>query len=199
MATRAELKARAKAQLGGGIFQQGWMMALAVCLIVSVAEGLAATVIPGLGALLITGPLAAGMAFCFMKQARGNSMEITDLGKGFTVDFGGTFLLGLMINIFTFLWSLLFVIPGIVKTYSYAMAFYVKVDHPEFGWNECIRESMRLMNGHKMELFILDLSFIGWYLVGALCCGIGTLWVGPYHFAARTQFYENLKNAPVIG
>ena len=107
--------------------------------------------------------------------------------------FGGTLLLGLLSSLFTFLWGLLLVIPGVVKSYAYSQAVYVKVDHPDYDWRRCLDESIQMMKGHKMDLFVLDLSFIGWYIVGALCLGLGTLWVAPYHAATRTQFYEDLR------
>ena len=94
--------------------------------------------------------------------------------------------------IFIFLWSLLFIIPGIVKSYSYAMCMYVKSDHPDYDWRACLDTSRQLMQGNKWRLFVLDLSFIGWYIVGAMVVGIGTLWVTPYHQATRAQFYEAL-------
>ena len=119
-------------------------------------------------------------------------MNVADVFRGFPEDFGGTLLLGLLSSLFTFLWGLLLVVPGIVKAYSYSQAFFVKVDRPEYDWRACMDESIRLMDGHKMDLFILDLSFLGWYIVGALCIGVGTLWVYPYHMAARTKFYEEL-------
>ena len=80
--------------------------------------------------------------------------------RGFQDDFGGTFLIGLMTSLFTFLWSLLFVIPGIVKMYAYSMAYYIKLDHPDYGWKACIDESRQLMDGHKWEKFVLDLMFL---------------------------------------
>lgn len=112
-------------------------------------------------------------------------MNVADVFRGFPEDFGGTLLLGLLSSLFTFLWGLLLVVPGIVKAYSYSQAFFVKVDRPEYDWRACMDESIRLMDGHKMDLFILDLSFLGWYIVGALCIGVGTLWVYPYHMAAE--------------
>lgn len=115
--------------------------------------------------------------------------------EGFMADFGGALLFSLMSGIFTFLWSLLFVIPGMIKTYAYAMAYYVKVDHPDYGWNQCVKASIALMKGNKWCLFVLDLSFLGWYTVGALCFGIGTLWVAPYQQATRAQFYNSLVTA----
>ena len=154
---RAELKARARAQLGGGIFQNLWMMGLAVCLLIGLMESAAAGILPGIGALIVVGPLEYGMAFIFLKQARDHQpVQLGDMFRGFQDDFGGTFLIGLMTSLFTFLWSLLFVIPGIVKMYAYSMAYYVKLDHPDYGWKACIDESRQLMDGHKWEKFVLD-------------------------------------------
>ena len=174
---RAELKARARAQLGGGIFQNLWMMGLAVCLLIGLLESAAAGIIPGIGALLVVGPLEYGMAYIFLKQARDHQpVQLGDMFRGFQDDFGGTFLIGLMTSLFTFLWSLLFVIPGIVKAYAYSMAYYIKLDHPDYGWNACITASRQLMDGHKWEKFVLDLSFLGWIIVGSLCLGSRRTW-----------------------
>jgi len=193
--TRQELKARAKAQLEGGIFKNKWLMAVLVCLIVSLVSGLI-SIIPAVGALatlLITGPLTYGVTAMFLKQARNNQpMQLEDILKGFTGDFLQNFLIGLMTAIFTALWSLLFVVPGIIKSYSYSMAFYIKVDNPTYTWKQCIDQRKDMMNGHKMELFVQDLSFIGWMIVGSLCLGIGTLWVIPYMQATRAHFYNVL-------
>ena len=157
------------------------------------------TPLSGLGTivwLLLAGPITYGLSKMFLKQARDNQdMVFADLFSGFKEDFGGTFLINLMITIFAFLWSLLFVIPGIVKAYAYSQAYYIKADHPDYDWRACINESKRLMNGHKGELFVLDLSFIGWYIVGALCLGVGTLWVTPYYQAAHAHFYQTLAYA----
>ena len=196
---RAELKARARAQLGGGIFQNLWMMGLAVCLLIGLLESAAAGIIPGIGALLVVGPLEYGMAYIFLKQARDHQpVQLGDMLRGFQDDFGGTFLFCLMTSLFTFLWSLLFVIPGIVKAYAYSMAYYIKLDHPDYGWNACITASRQLMDGHKWEKFVLDLSFLGWIIVGSLCLGVGTLWVTPYMEAANAQFYEYVRTCPSV-
>lgn len=194
--TRQELKARAKAQLGGKIFHNLWLMALLVCLVHAVITGVLG-VIPTVGsiaAVIVSGPLMYGLLYIFVKQSRdGQPVQIGDLFKGFTDDFLQTFLIYFLSSLFVALWSLLFVIPGIVKSYSYSMAMYIKIDNPEYSWKECINESRAMMNGHKMELFVQDLSFIGWYIVGAICLGVGTLWVAPYHQATRTHFYNELK------
>lgn len=192
---RAELKARARAQLGGGIFQNLWMMGLAVCLLIGLLESAATTILPAIGALIVIGPLEYGQAYIFLKQARDRQpVQLGDMFRGFQDDFGGTFLIGFLSQLFVALWSLLFLIPGIVKSYAYSMAYYVKLDHPDYGWKACIDESRRLMNGHKWEKFVLDLSFLGWILVGALCLGVGTLWVTPYMAATEAQFYEYVRS-----
>lgn len=87
----------------------------------------------------------------------------------------------------------LLIIPGIVKSYSYALTPYILKDHPELKFNAAIEESMRMMNGYKMKLFLLDLSFIGWALLTILTFGIGVLFLEPYVSASRAAFYEDLK------
>ncbi len=104
----------------------------------------------------------------------------------------GNFILGLLIGLFVFLWSLLLVVPGIVKTYPYSMAYFIKCDHPEYSATQAIDESSRIMHGNKMKLLALDLSFIGWWILGSICFGIGTLWVVPYVKTAHAEFYLDL-------
>ncbi len=189
---RAQVKANAKAQLGNNIFGKVWLMALVAVLIQGAIISVASYV--PFGSLLLAGPLGIGVTLVFMKLARNhNNVDLADIFVSFSQRFTKDFLLGLMVGIFTLLWSLLFIIPGIIKYYSYSMAYYVSLDHPEWGWKECIDESIRLTNGHKGELFVLDLSFIGWYFVGSLCLGIGTLWVAPYHMTSIANYYEALK------
>lgn len=143
--------------------------------------------------LILSGPFNYGISKMFLKQTRdGEKMNIADIFLGFKDDVGTNILLSVLIGIFTFLWALLFVIPGIIKGLSYSMSYYIKADHPEYDWKACINESKRLMNGHKGELFVLKLSFIGWYIVGAFCLGVGTLWVNAYASAAEAQFYQSI-------
>lgn len=192
--TRQEIKARAKDQLGNNLFCNAWLFAVLACFIFSVICSAAGSIIVGIGAVIVTGPLSFGLNYLFLKQARDNQpMELGDLFKGFSEDFSQNLLIGLMTAIFTALWSLLLIVPGIVKAYSYAMVYYIKADHPEYNWRQCIAESQAMMNGHKMDLFIMDLSFIGWMIVGSLCLGVGTLWVSAYMEAARAHFYESIQ------
>lgn len=183
--SRSEIKRKAREQLGGNIFATPWLIAILVALIGNAIVGVSSFI-----SFIFIGPITFGLSSLFLKQARDRkTMDVAGLFDGFN-DFGQTFLLGFLSTLFIALWSMLFVIPGIVKTYSYSMIYYIKADHPEYDWKQCIDESRRIMNGHKMELFIQDLSFIGWMIVGSLCFGIGTLWVNAYMQAAKAQFYR---------
>ena len=191
---RRTIKANAKEALGHKIFGENWMMALLACVVFGALIA-AANVLPGAGPIILFGPLTYGMNYLFLKISRTKQpADLSDLFKGFTDDFGGTLLIGLMATIFSFLWGLLLVIPGIVKSFAYSMAYYIKADHPEYGWRECLDQSQAMMRGHKWKLFMLQLSFLGWLIVGALCFGIGTLWVSPYMETAKAEFYESIKS-----
>ena len=100
----------------------------------------------------------------------------------------------LLVSIRTFLWSLLFVIPGIIAAYSYAVTTYVLADNPDMTAKEAIDESKRLMDGNRWRLFCLEISFIGWDLVSLFTLGIASLWVTPYREAARASFYQEIKS-----
>ena len=135
-----------------------------------------------------------GFAAIVLPLVRGKEkVDLNDLFSGFTNNFVDNLLLGLLTSLFISLWTLLFVIPGFVKSYSYSMAFYIKHDDPSKGWKECIDESRAMMNGYKMKLFLLDLSFIGWYILGTLALAVGVFFVYPYHQMARANFYESLR------
>ena len=96
-------------------------------------------------------------------------------------------------GIYIFLWSLLFIIPGIIATYSYSMVHYVMADHPDMTASEALRESKEIMKGNKWRLFCLALSFIGWEILAVIFTfGIGLLWVVPYQEAAIAALYRDI-------
>ena len=103
------------------------------------------------------------------------------------------FLQAFLRSLFTILWSMLLVVPGIIAHYSYRMTPYIMIDHPELTAKEAIAASKEMMCGHKWELFCLDFSFIGWGILAALTLNLGHLALNPYKNAARTAFYRNLK------
>ena len=193
---RAELKRLARQQLGGKIFGSVWLNAALVMLVYAVLMWVGRK-IPLLGTallLLAGGPVAYSLNKMFLKQSEdGQPMKVRELMDGFSEDFSGCFLLNLLQGIFIFLWSLLLVVPGVIKAVGWSMSFYIKVDHPGYTWRQCMDASTALTYGHKAEMFLLSLSFIGWYIVGALCLGVGTLWVQAYYQATMAQCYKWLK------
>lgn len=141
-----------------------------------------------------------GVQYSFLDWLRTNQPVTNPIASGLQTFsrkyFTSTLAIYLIKMILTFLWGLLFLIPGIIKNYSYSMAFFIYKDHiqsnPDISFLDCITESRKLMNGHKMDLFLLQLSFIGWYLLGLITFGIGLIWVIPYKDAANANFYRHL-------
>lgn len=182
---RAELKKRAKQSLSGN-----WGAAILGCVIYMVVISFLSSI--GIGAF-VAGLIALGYIALHLAIIRGDTVSFDNCISAITENIGTKFVSTLLMSLFTFLWSLLFVIPGIVKSYSYAMTPYILLDRPELSATEAIKESERMMKGHKMELFILDLSFIGWILLTPLTCGILALYVEPYMMTTKAAFYLELK------
>lgn len=143
--------------------------------------------------IFIVAPIAFGLQIALLKFFRGDKENT--IQKMFDVfHYYGKVLGVVLLNLlYIFLWMLLLIIPGIIKAYSYAMSYYILNDNPEIGAEEAICRSMEMMRGNKWKLFCLDLSFIGWFLLGILTLGIGLLWVEPYWLTARAAFYEEVK------
>jgi uncharacterized membrane protein len=181
----SQIKARAKDAM-----KNNWGVAIVVFLVYGlITSALSAT---GIGALA-TGLLTVGISAFFLTVIRNGKAEFESFFNGLTDNIGTKFISMLLVQIYIMLWTLLFYIPGIVKSYSYAMTPYILLDKPELSATEAITESRNMMNGHKMELFLLDLSFIGWILLSMLTCGILFFYVAPYMQAARAEFYRTLK------
>ncbi|ADK07842.1 TPA: DUF975 family protein [Bacillus anthracis] len=142
----------------------------------------------------ITGPLTLGGYYLALNIFRENESSIGNIFIWFSEGnrFLKSFLLYLLVNLYLFLWMLLFIIPGIIKSFSYAMTYFIINDHPEYSINQAITESRRMMDGHKMEYFILCLSFIGWFILSCITLGIGFLWLIPYFYTTSAAFYEEI-------
>ena len=191
------IKANARAQLGNSIFSNHWLSIL-VCILIAQAISGVSLILP-IGALIVFGPLEYGLARLAIKRACGApSADVGDVFKGFTENFINSLLLGFMQKLFILLWSILFVIPGIVKGYSYSMAFYIQQDTPTKDWKTCLDESSAMMYGHRWQLFCIDFVMGLWNIVGSLACGIGSFFVLPYQLMSHANFYLALKaaNAP---
>ena len=149
------------------------------------------SVIAALISIILGCVVELGLKNYFLKQYDGAEHRLGDLFSYFR-HWGGAFCLRLLSGLYVALWTLLFIIPGIIKAFSYAMAPYIKAEHPEWSANECITLSRQLMKGHKFELFCLGLSFIGWDLLCIFTLGIGYFFLTPYKQAATAAFYRNL-------
>ena len=144
--------------------------------------------------VLVKGPMEYGFTRVLTNVARNKKKaDIKDLFDGYREAVTESVVLGLLRSVFIVLWGLLFIIPGIIKAYSYSMAMFIQQDSEDKNWRSCLDRSQQMMQGNKGRLFLLDLSFIGWYIVGALCLGIGIIWVAAYHSVARAHFYEELR------
>jgi len=144
--------------------------------------------------LVVAGPFALGLAGYFLKRIRGDEIFTKNIFDGFK-KFLPSFLLMFFYSLFVFLWSLLLIVPGIIKSFGYAMAIYILYDNPGIKPLEAIKKSQIMMKGYKGKLCLLYLSFVGWALLGLLTLGIGWLWLYPYVGLSMGNFYENLKQS----
>ncbi len=182
---RLEIKERAKSVVNANL----GTCIIAYLVYMLVISFLSSTGIGG----LVSGLISVGLAAGFLKMIRNGKAELEDFVGGVTENVGTKFIGTLLVVLYVWLWSLLFVIPGIIKSYSYAMTNYILLDRPELSATDAIEESKKMMEGHKMDLFILDLSFFGWYLLGSLTCGLLYFWITPYHMTSHAEFYLELK------
>ncbi|MCP1122660.1 DUF975 family protein [Bacillus sp. 3103sda1] len=134
-----------------------------------------------------------------LRLAKKETTTIDDLFEGFRKkNVFKSMKLAVLMGVYVFLWSLLLIVPGIIKGFSYSMAYYIMLDHPEYTASEALKKSQEMMKGHKLDLFILSLSFIGWFILGAII-GVFTfsipfLWIYPYYMTTVSHFYLNLVN-----
>lgn len=144
--------------------------------------------------ILLTNIVAMGSATWFHRSIKTEGLKMEEMFWTFKEDYGGNVLMMFLISLYTALWSMLFVVPGIVKGYSYSLAMYIKSENPNIPASKAIELSTRMTNGHKMDLFVLDMSFIGWEILSAFTLNIlGILYVMPYQYAAKAFAYEEIK------
>lgn len=173
--SRAQCKELAKS-----IMRNNWIVAFVVLLIyAAIAAGLS-TLTAGIGSLLFTSLLLISVYNVFINAYHGKGYEIKDMLESLQDGITNRICLSLLKTLYIFLWTCLFIIPGIVKSYSYYLAELISRKNPNKTATECIDESRKLMDGHKWELFVFQLSFIGWHLLAALTFGIAYIWIAPY-------------------
>lgn len=184
------LKQTARQQIKGKIG-----ILFAISLVVAVISYVA-NLIPFLGslanAIFITPAFSIATIMIYFKVCDYQEIKVGEIFDGF-YHFWGAFKVTFLVGLFTMLWSLLLVVPGIIKAYSYSMALYIWAENKEMGALEAITKSREMMDGHKMDYFVLQLSFIGWILLTAVTFGIAGIYVIPYISATTVNFYRSLK------
>ena len=196
---RQQLKAAAKEQIRGkiGIL---FLITLIIAAISAVAGGVLGMV-PYLGpvaaAIVVTPAFALSIVRVYLNVVAGGTPEVGDAFTGFD-DFWAAFKVQFLVGLFTYLWTLLLIVPGIIKSLSYSMSMYILAENKGKPALECIKESQAMTDGHKMDLFVLGLSFIGWGLLCGITFGIAGIWVIPYMSATYANVYNSLKPAQPV-
>jgi uncharacterized membrane protein len=189
MKTFNELKASAKTQIKGKI---GVLFAM---FLIMFGVSIASSFVPVLGSianLLVNAAFALGGAWVFLRIAKGEEVSVGNIFYGFE-DLWTAIKAQFFMGLFTLLWSLLLIIPGIIKAYAYSMTFFILAENKGMSVLEAITLSRKMMDGHKMDLFLLFLSFIGWFILVGITFGIAGIWVYPYSYATFSNFYLSVK------
>ena len=192
MRTRLEQKAAAL-----GKCRINWTPLVLATLVYAAICGVAGatTLAAGLVAIFAIAPLEVGLINSFLAFDRDPSK--TDIiesmfRKGFSQGYLHNVLGMFLMELFVCLWTLLLIIPGIIKALAYSMTPFILVENPELSAYDAIKLSEKMMTGHKWDLFILYLSFIGWFILACFTFGIGFLWLTPYVEMSVCEFYEDL-------
>jgi uncharacterized membrane protein len=175
-----------------------WGLAVSTFVVFMVVAGFA-QVVPFVGAIIsmvISGPMALGWAVFSLTLARNDNARLEMIFDGFRM-FGTALGAYLLAGLFVFLWSLLFIVPGIIAALAYSQIYYILAEDKTIGAFEVIRKSKEMMVGNKWKFFCLGLRFLGWALLCILTLGIGFLWLSPYVAVATAKFYDDIREAPL--
>lgn len=191
---RKEIKQRSKEQIKGNIFKL-FVITVIIAIINSVCLDIE-EVGPFISTIL-NAIFQMGVVIVYLKLVKGEGVSITDMFKGFNMPIKAI-LVNILVTVFTALWSLLFVIPGIIKSLSYFAASYILAENPEMSVLDAITKSRQMMDGHKADLFVLQLSFFFWWMLVPFTFGLALIYVIPYMSAAMTNFYLSLKETDTV-
>ncbi len=190
--SRKELKSLAKSQIQNNIiilFLIGFISNL--CFIGLFLPSFILTLILS---YVLGSPLKISLSHTYLELASNNKKpEFDMLGFGFKMCWTESILLNFWSGLYIILWSLLLIVPGIIKAYSYSMANYIMAENPEIKALDAMKKSEAMMDGHKLDLFILDLSFFFWHLLVAITLGIASIYLAPYVESTRVNYYLKLK------
>lgn len=187
---RAELKSQAKQQIKGKI---GLLFVMFLIMFVIFFALMFVPMVGGICSYLLQVGFAMSMVMIYLSLTKSEEISMGSLFKGFNI-FGKALWLNIITAFFTFLWTLLFIIPGYIKQISYSMAPYILAENPTMTAREALSKSKEIMNGHKWEYFVLQLSFILWYMLVGITFGLAAIYVTPYISATTANFYNSIKN-----
>lgn len=184
--------------------KNNWGTAILVCIIILAISSVLG-IIPVVGtvvSVLLAGQLAVGEIYYFIALNNKEKPQVNTIFKDFGNDLFKNFIVFILQILYIVLWTLLFIIPGIIKTYSYSMTMFLKAKQQNLQPNEAITLSRQIMDGKKWKLFCLHFSFIGWIILSTLSFGIGFIFLMPYIQASTTAFYEDAyteyQQTPVV-
>lgn len=192
---RATLKSAARRQIKGNI---------GILFVISLLSGLitgALSAIPLVGTIagmLLSAAFALAVINIYLGLTQGRKPEVADLFSEMS-NILPAFCTQFLVGLFTFLWSLLLIVPGIIKACAYSQAMYILAENPGISPMEAINRSKEMMQGHKMEYFLLVLSFFGWALLAPFTLGILYIWLLPYMQATMANYYRSLKGEFIEG
>ena len=148
-------------------------------------------------AVFVSFPAQAGLHYFYIKSRNTLKPDIGDIFVPLRTNYKNTVFTMFMAALRIWLWSLLFTIPGIIKSYEYWMVPYIVAENPNINYKRALEISSKTMNGEKAFAFVLGLSFIGWIMLCFLTWGMGTLFLTPYISATFTEYYMHLKDKAI--
>lgn len=185
-----ELTAKAREALEGN-----WTLAVGTFFVYLLISGIIGAI--PLASLIIGGPLAVGISIFSLSLARKEEAEFNQIFEGFK-NFGTAFVAYLLVVLFTILWMLLLIIPGIIAAISYSQTFFILAEDSSIGAMDAIKKSKNMMRGYKWKYVFLSLRFFGWAIVCLLTLGIGLLWLMPYAEVSYANFYDDIKKNSLV-
>lgn len=176
------------------LLEPHWVLSIGVCLVYGLAVAVPAELnsYGEMLSFLLAGPLQLGLCFFFLNLVRGEETRFELLFEGFKPLL--TVLLSYaIIAALTIVGLILLIVPGIIVALGFSMTYYIIADDPEITFQVALEQSWKLTNGYKMELLVLNLRFIPWYLLGLLCLIVGVFAVIPWHNTTLALYYDHLK------
>lgn len=178
----SEITKQARAALVGK-----WPLAIATFLVFALINS-----VGGMIALIIGGPMLLGASIFTLNIANKKEAEIGQIFQGFQ-RFAESLVAYLLMIVYVVLWSLLFIIPGIIAGLAYSQTFYILAEDQKISGSEALKKSKQMMQGKKWQFFCLNLRFVGWTILCVFTLGIGFLWLIPYMQVSFAEFYKSLK------